>query len=464
MGNGRSLEPSNFEGASLEQMRGWVQSGAGAESMNTASEDWAKEHKFLMDLAQEVKAELDGAKVSFQSQSGEAMQNAMSPVVLWTEVAAESANVQSTQMNAQGEAFKTVESSIPAKSEEQEVPDDNFFEEGFDSMFNGGTDAEKANAANEKLRQEGVRAFDAYGSASSGNVEGSATFTPPPEQGMNTAINQGSHTSVGQMQTASAMGASAPAASGSSWAAGGSSGGGSVAPMGGGAGGVGGSAGAGGTGGVTPGQTNPNYVGTAPGGGGQSGPGANGPGGSGSGPGRGGGAGVLPGAPGTGGGSGGRGGSGAGGRGGVGSGGRSGSGTGAGPRGGAGSGSGTGTGAGRGGSGALGSGGRGGVGGFGSGGGTGSGGGLGAGGQSGVGRGGMSGVGGSSGVAGQGGATAAGGRGGTVGAMGGAGARGAQGEEDDEHYTPEFLKGDYGFFDEDLPKVAPPVFGDWENK
>lgn len=35
-----------------------------------------------------------------------------------------------------------------------------------------------------------------------------------------------------------------------------------------------------------------------------------------------------------------------------------------------------------------------------------------------------------------------------------------QGSEDDVHETPEYLRGDYGYFDPDLPPTAPPVFGD----
>ncbi|WP_394378419.1 hypothetical protein [Saccharopolyspora spinosa] len=86
----------------------------------------------------------------------------------------------------------------------------------------------------------------------------------------------------------------------------------------------------------------------------------------------------------------------------------------------------------------------------------------------GVGAGGRAGIGGPGSGApgsGPGGPGGAGGRGGAAGA-GAAGARpqGKQGEEDQEHEIPDYLKGDHGFFDDELPKVAPPVFGEWDQK
>ncbi|MER7082020.1 hypothetical protein ABT308_28020, partial [Saccharopolyspora kobensis] len=59
-----------------------------------------------------------------------------------------------------------------------------------------------------------------------------------------------------------------------------------------------------------------------------------------------------------------------------------------------------------------------------------------------------------------GGAGGAGGRGGMAGAAAAGRPQGKQGEEDQEHAIPDYLKGDHGFFDDDLPKVAPPVFGE----
>ncbi|WP_249124754.1 hypothetical protein [Saccharopolyspora erythraea] len=398
-------------------MRKWVESGKGAQPLYDNSAEWSSEKDYLLSLAEKVSTKLNEAGVIMQSKSGEAMQDAVAPVVLWTEVTAENAQAQSQIMTEQGEAFKKVHSSIPASGEEQSVPDDTWIEEGWDSMWNGQTDAEAAKAHNEKLRQEAVTAFNNYDSASQSTVGASAVFTPPPPGGMETTVSGGQHTGVGGMTPApgGGTGGGVPAGSGSAGYSGGSGGFGS---------GGSGSGGSGGSGGgyTPPSTTTPNWDGSTRGPG-DSGwrPGPQGPNnpygpntgiippGGGQGPNQGGGTG--------------RGGSG-GGRGpGVGAGGRSGGGVGAG-------------------------GGRG---------------ALGPGGQSGVGAGGRAGVGG--GVPGAGGAGGAGGRGG-AGAMGGAGARGRgqEGEEDLEHETPDYLKGDHGFFDDELPKVAPPVFGDWNQK
>ena len=44
------------------------------------------------------------------------------------------------------------------------------------------------------------------------------------------------------------------------------------------------------------------------------------------------------------------------------------------------------------------------------------------------------------------------------------GARGQQGGEDEEHTRPSWLLEHDDVFTNDLDRVAPPVFGDWENE
>jgi hypothetical protein len=399
----RHLPPASFEGAQLAQMREWVQNGGGSEVRYDAASLWDAEDTLLRELKGELEAKLKQAGAVMQSKSGEAMQNQALPVVLWTEVTADQAKLQSGQMTAQGEAFKKVQDSIPAESEEQAVPDDGWLEEGWDTMWTGSTDAEDAKAHNEKLRQEAVQAFNTYQETSQSNVSSSATFEKPPEIAVHNPEASGSaHPTVGGVQS--------PSSTSSSWA------GGSGAGAGAGAGAAGGSAGSGYAGGS--GSGSPAGSGSAwanP-----SGPNSGGNGDSRGTPGPG-----RPGAPGY-------------------------PGTGAPTAGGPGAGSGGARGgsAGRGGAGAgrgLGAGGAGRAGGPG----------MGAGGRAGAG-----GLGAASGSAASGGAGGSGGRGGA--GMGGAGARGngQQGEDDMEHETPDYLVGDQGVFDEDLPRVAPPVFGE----
>jgi hypothetical protein len=398
MGNPRTLESSNFEGAALAQMRGWVEGGSGAQALFDKAEVWGEEQKFMRDLAERVKARLAKANAVIESKSGEAMQNAVSPVVLWTEVTADNAQVQQTRMQEQGDAFNRVKAAIPKKEEEVPVPDDNFLEEGWDSLVNGKTDAEAAKAKNEALRQEAVTAFNGYQSTSQNSVAASAVFTAPPPGGMETSVASGPQAPVGGISAASFGGGSGQAAgTQSSWAGGG-------VPAGSGAD-YGQHAGR-----VPAGTTPSSYAPIAD-------PGARnqdwqrqqelqrqqqlraqqglagGPSGSG--------AGAGPGGRGTG------------------AGGRAGAGGSAGGRG------------------------------------------AGAGGRSGLGTGGAAGP----GSARPGGMAGAGARGGGVGAMGGgAPGRGQQGGEDQEHETPDFLKGDQGVFNDDLPKVAPPVFGEPDQK
>ncbi|GGJ06314.1 hypothetical protein GCM10011581_49090 [Saccharopolyspora subtropica] len=403
----RHLEPSNFEGVSLEQMRTWVANGT-ADGLYSKSKGWQGEDKYLRDLKIRLEDKLKEVGVVMQSASGEALKNQAVPVALWTEVAADSALAQSELLNQQGDAFKKLQSSIPAKSEEQPVPDDSWLEETWDSFWTGSTDAEDAKAHNEKLRQEAVQAFQNYDSTSQNNVASNAIFTPPPESGMDVAVSGSKHPSVGGVPNPSGTSSQSATSVGTGGA------GSATIPSGIGGGGIGGSGGTGGGGGgshtttpvwnrpETPPPT-PRVPPRVP-----SGPGGPGyPGGPG-----------VPTGPG-------------------------GSGAGRGPGGG-------GAGAGRGGVGrGIGAGGRAGVGGPG----------IGAGGRAGAGGpggGAARGAGGAAGAAGRGGAAAAG--------AAGARPQGRRGEEDQEHEIPEYLKGDQGIFDDDIPKVAPPVFGDWQQR
>lgn len=402
-------------------MRKWVNGGSGADGLYEQSENWNAEDRYLRDLKTRLEDKLKSVGAFMQAESGEAMKDQAMPVVLWTEITADSAKLQSEQMTAQGEAFKKVQTSIPGKGEEQSVPDDGWVEEGWDSFWTGSTDAEDAKAHNEKLRQEAVQAFTTYQDTTQSNVSGSAQFQAPPAvaQG-DSGVSSSSGPSVG------GVGSSSPSSTSSAWAGGSGSGAGGYA---GGAGGTGGSYGGGAFGGGAAGTGAAWATPPGPGGSGSNqnpNPGGagrvpNGPGMPGGTPGLGAG---RPGVPGSGAGA------------------RPGAGSGAGGRGGAGAGRGLGAGSGAGAGGRAGAGGPG------------------------MGAGGRAGMGGLGGAAGAGGAGGAGGRGGAAGAGAGAGARGRgqEGEDDLEHETPDYLIGDQGVFDEDLPKVAPPVFGDWDNQ
>lgn len=395
MGNPRSLEPASFGGSSLEQMHSWVHSGPGAAAMHSMSDLWVQEQQYMRDLANRVRDRMAQAKVVIESQSGDAMQNAVAPVVLWSEVTADNALTQSQRMQEQGEAFSKVQAAVPSPSEMKPVPSDNFLEKAWASMTGSKTDTQIAQQHNEQLRQEAVTAFNSYQGTSQSSVSGSPTFTAPPPATVDTSVSGGAGPGVGSFGS--------PGGGGS---AGGSAGGGSVGSHGGG-GQVGGAPGtspnlsgsyaapptATHSAGVGPMPTPPSFQ-----------PSALGSGGAGGGM-SGGFSGLLGG---FGGGTAGGGAGGSGGR-----------------LGGTGSGGVAGKGAGRAGAGRSGS---------------------------------------SAGRAGSLAAEeeAAAGRGSNSTSQSGAPGRGVgrKGEEDDEHYAPEFLKADHGFFDDELPRVAPAVFGE----
>ncbi|MFB9567858.1 hypothetical protein ACFFRS_12860, partial [Saccharopolyspora hordei] len=304
----RQIEPSQFDGVDLATMRAWVENGS-AQGLYDSADAWKAQETYLRELRSRLDDKLKEVGVVMQSESGEALQNQAVPIALWTEVAADNSLVQSELLRDQGEAFKKVQTSIPGKGEEQEIPDNNWFEDTWDSLVNGQTDAEAAKEHNEKLRQEAVQAFQTYDSTSQSTVASSAVFTPPPENGVKVAVSGSQHPSVGAVPTVSGS----PSGTTSQWA-GGSSAGSTTVPAGhtGGAGGVGTGGGAGGTGGgggfagtnpvwQRPGQNTPGRPGTGrvPGGPGTGGPGVPGVPGGGI-PGTGGGAaGAGPGPAGT---------------------------------------------------------------------------------------------------------------------------------------------------------------------
>lgn len=409
MGNPRSLEPAHFGGSSLQQMHSWVHAGPGANAMHATSELWTQEQKYMKELATRVRDRMAQAKVVIESQSGEAMQNAVAPVVLWSEVTADNALTQAQRLQEQGEAFSKVQAAVPSPSEMKPVPSDNWFEKTWSSITGSKTDAQIAQAHNEQLRQEAITAFNGYQSTSQSSVSGTPIFTAPPPAAVDTSVqSNGGGPGVG--------GFASPGGAGGGGVAGGGVSGGAVHSGGGGSAALGGSLGAPGSGGFagpssgthaagySPAPSTPSFHGTLPSAGGSAGTGA--------------GLGGAVGGIGAAGGALGGGLAGSGGR--VGAGGRAGGSTASGGRAGS-----SGAASGEEEEGRAGSSGR-----------SGS---LAAEEESAAGRGANRGA-------------------GTAGGAGrGAGRRGA---EDEEHYSPEFLKDDHGFFDEDVPPVAPPVFGD----
>jgi hypothetical protein len=369
--------------------------------MHSMSDQWASEQKYMQDLAGRVRDRMAQAKVVIESQSGEAMQNAVAPVVLWTEVTADNALTQSQRMQEQGEAFSKVQSAVPNPSEMQPVPSDNWFQKTWASITDSKTDTQIAQQHNEQLRQEAVTAFNSYQSTTQSSVSGTPVFTAPPPATVDTSVqSNGGGPGVGSFGSPGGGGTA-----GGGGAAGGGAGGGYVGSTHGGSGGGGalppyaasGSPMGTHSAGFTPTPTPPSFQSPALGAGGAGG-------------GMGGGFSGVIGGFGLGGG-------------------------------------------GSAGGGAGGSGGRL--------------GGSGAGGAADEEEGGRTRAGGRAGSAGRAGGLAAeeetaNGRGSSSTSQSGAAGRGAgrKGEEDDEHYSPEFLKADHGFFDDDMPRVAPPVFGE----
>lgn len=398
MGNPKSLQPAHFGGTSLQQMHNWVQSGSGASSMHSASDQWQKEQQYMQDLATRVRDRMTQVHAYMESQSGAAVQNAVAPVTMWAEATADNTYVQAQQMQAQGNAFSKLQAAVPNPSELQNVPSDNWFQKTWASITGSKTDTQIAQQHNEQLRQEAVTAFNSYQSTTQSAVSGTPTFTAPPPIATDTAVqSNGGGPGVGGFASPGGGGGTAGGGGGSAGALHGGGVGGST-PV------VDHSA----TGGVAPVGTHsesytpvtptPSFqsssLGSAAGGGLSGGL-----------------SGVL----------------------------------GVGALGAA--------------AGGLGGGGLGGAGGSTGGrlGGTSAGGGA------------DEEAGGRAGNAGRAGSLAeeeAAGRGGagnstSTGQTGAAGrGAGRKGEEDDEHYSPEFLKDDHGFFDDEMPRVAPPVFGE----
>ncbi|MDA3650190.1 hypothetical protein LZ318_40085 [Saccharopolyspora indica] len=176
----RAIEPSDFDGTPLRQLRAWAQDGS-PDSMYRHSDRWQEENDYLSALVEEIKAKLAEAGAVLESASGEEMQNALNPVVLWTEATAETAKAHSLRMLEQGEAFAKLQRQVPGAAEEQDPPDTHWLKnESWSSLGDGASDTEPARVHNEQQRQQAVAAYEAYDKTSRQHVADSPLFTPPP--------------------------------------------------------------------------------------------------------------------------------------------------------------------------------------------------------------------------------------------------------------------------------------------
>ncbi|MER7014148.1 hypothetical protein ABT324_22230 [Saccharopolyspora sp. NPDC000359] len=176
----RDIEPSDFDGVPLRKLRAWAENGS-PESMYRHSDRWREENDYLAQLAEEIKTALAEAGAVLQSASGEEMQNALNPVVLWTEATAETARAHSIRMLEQGEAFAKLQKKVPSADEEPKSPDQLWLDEQtWSSLGFGASDAEPARARREEQRQQAVAAYEAYDKTSRQNLAASPLFTPPP--------------------------------------------------------------------------------------------------------------------------------------------------------------------------------------------------------------------------------------------------------------------------------------------
>ncbi len=376
-----------------------IHEGAGHDEMTKAAEELKGAIKTHFGKAQELldTANRD-ANVAWEGQAAEQFGNSTKPMTSFLTNAQSTSQAAGDSVDRQVDGFLTVRNSMPEPKKVDAT--DSLAEKGGAWLVGGETDLQQQEREATEAAEAAKQTYSTYDNTIRPEVQNPPRFDPPP--GQSGDQGQGSFDRGGAINSPMGVG------SGGSPGAGGSSGG--IGGVGGGSGiGSGGSsvpdtpAGSGSSWAPSPGSVSPLPA---------AGPGPVGTGGGGAGGGAG--LGMMPG------------GMGAGGAGGAGAGGRAGAG---------------GMGAGRAGAGA------------------GAANQPGAGGRSGVGTpgGGMGGAG-----AGAGGASAkgagAGGRGGMGGGMGAG--RGAQGGEDDEHEHPSWLEEQDDVWLNDMPRTAPPVFGE----
>lgn len=375
-----------------------ITEGAGPDQMSTAAEDLkgAISEHFGKALELLETANRD-ANVAWQGQAAEQFGNSTKPMTSFLTNAQTTSQAAGESVDRQVEGFLTVRNSMPKPKPIDAT--DSLAEKGGAWLIGGETDLQQQEREATEAAQAAKQTYDTYDNTIRTETQNPPRFDPPPNQ--SGEQGQSSFDRSGAINSPMGVGAGGSAGSGGS---------------GGGIGGVGSGSGFGPGGSNVPDTPSGSGSSWAPGGGSTMpapGPGAIGTGGAGAGAGAGGaGLGMMPGGMGAGGA-----GAGAGGRagaGGLGAGGRAGAGAGAANQ-------------------------------------------PGAGGRSGVGTPGAGAAGpGAAGAKGAG----AGGRGG-AGMGGGAGAgRGAQGGEDDEHEHPSWLEEQDDVWLNDMPRTAPPVFGE----
>ncbi|MEU6128333.1 PPE domain-containing protein [Saccharopolyspora sp. NPDC047091] len=383
-----------------------IHEGAGSEPMHEGArafkEDIATRLQNATQLLDDANRE---ANVAWEGKAAEQHGNSLKPMTSFLATTQVTSVAAGDSVERQVNAFTTVRDGMPEPKEVTAT--DSLLEKGGAWLVGSETDLQQQEREATEAAEAAKQTYETYGGAVQAEVQNPPRFDPPPTQ--NGDGGQSSFDRSGAINSPMGVGAGgSPGAGGGTAGIGGGSGAG-FGPGGSGPSGSGSSwsPGGGGAGGSLPGG-----IGVPGGPGAGSGPGAGGVGGIGGG--------FLPGGPG--------------GTGGAGSGGRSGLGAG-------------------------GAGGRAGSGGAGAGGRAGVGAGAnqpGAGGRAGVGT---PGAGGAAGGAGT-GAAGAGGRGG-AGAMGAGGAgRGAKGAGDEDQEHESWLEEQDDVWLNDMPRTAPPVFGE----
>lgn len=175
----RQISPTDFNGATLEQLSGWAHGGSGHGDLQIKAQAWNAERDHMSRIAAEIDETLKNASVGYEARSADAAQVSVSPLSQWGRVAAEQSEQQAKVVQAQADSFAALQSGVPHASEAKPVPEESLFDKGVAYVTNGTTDHDAAEAHNEALRQKAIAAFTAYQNSTQGDVSATPFYEPP---------------------------------------------------------------------------------------------------------------------------------------------------------------------------------------------------------------------------------------------------------------------------------------------
>jgi len=168
----------NWDGVSHQEMYDKINGGAGVSSLSTASGAWASLSQVLRAADFSVRRISEQAAANWKGEGSESLQSATSPFADWADLADSYARSTDTQSVAQSEFFTSARGNI-APPNTSPKPTDSFVEKAASHLPGVTTDLEAREAADREAQKQAAEAMKTYDSSTYSEVQ-QQYFSAPP--------------------------------------------------------------------------------------------------------------------------------------------------------------------------------------------------------------------------------------------------------------------------------------------